>query len=532
MSIEPLRCMRLPLRAGLIAAGILATAGMATPALALDDAERRGKQIYFEGTSPRGTKIVAVVGDEGAMLPGSAMPCGSCHGGDGLGRPEGGLIPLDIRWSELVKTYGHVHHNGRRHPAYDEESFANSMYGGVDPANNPLDRSMPFYQMSREDMADLIAYMKVLEHDFDPGLSGDRVQVATLLPLSGPAAVTGQAMAMVMQGYFENINKKGGIFGRRIDLLAVPFGESTEASLKNLQQALTTEGAFAVVGAYTIGFDEALLDMLREDNVPLVGPFTLDPGDAFLDAAAFYIYAGFDEQARALADLAATQGAGADKIVVLSPEAARFDGPARAVREQLRTRSDDGAPGEERYVAGEFDAVAFAERVAGYEALIFLGPQSDLEPLLAALADKGSNPRIYLQSSMLSQPLFNAPAAFDNRIFVAYPTLSSDITPRGREEYQALVETYSLPREHVQAQLAALAAAKLMVEGLRRAGRDLSRVKLIDGIQGLFEFKTGVTPPLSYGPNRRIGALGAHIVAVDIANQRYSTVGDSWYELR
>ena len=43
---------------------------MASPAMALDDAEMRGKQIYFEGTSPRGTESTAVVGDEAALLPG------------------------------------------------------------------------------------------------------------------------------------------------------------------------------------------------------------------------------------------------------------------------------------------------------------------------------------------------------------------------------------------------------------------------------------------------------------------------------
>ena len=315
-------------------------------------------------------------------------------------------------------------------------------------------------------------------------------------------------------------------------MLAVPFGPSADASLGNLQQALTEEGAFAVVGAYTIGFDDAMLEMLRTDNVPLIGPFTLDPGDAFFDAAAFYIYAGFDEQARALADQAVMQGANPDKIVVASPDDARFNDPVRAVREQVRAKSGAGAPDEARYVGGEFDAMAFAERVAAYEALIFLGPQSDLDPLLAALDSKGSSPRIYLLSSSLSQPLFDAPVSFDRRILIAYPTLSSDITPSGREEYQSLVETYSLPREHVQAQLAALAAAKLLVEGLRRAGRDLSRVRLIEGIEELFGFETGVTPPLSYGPNRRIGARGAHIIAVDLANKRYAPIGDGWYDLR
>ena len=511
---------------------LMACLGQFSTALALDEAEVRGKLIYFDGISARGTDITAVVGDEAAILPGSAMPCASCHGSDGLGRPEGGLLPLDIRWSELVKTYGHVHENGRRHPAYDEASFARSMVGGVDPANNQLDRSMPLYQMSSEDMADLIAYMKVLEHDLDPGVTDDRVQVATLLPLSGPASGTGQAMAGVIQGYFSGINEKGGIFGRRIELLAVPLGSSPEASVQNLEKAFDAEGIFAVVGAYTIGLDETLLESLRRDNVPLVGPFTLDPGDAFFDAAAFYLYPGLGDQARVLAEQALSHGAAPGEVVVAGPAGKRADSLVSAASDQLKKARSEADPVIERYAGDAFDAAEFAVRVADSEALIFFGTQAELESLLSELEKQGDAPRVYLLSSLLAKPLFDAPASFDQRIFIAYPTLSSDVTPRGRQEFQTLAETYSLPREHVQAQLAAFAAAKLFVEGLRRAGRNLSRARIVEGIEELYEFKTGVTPPLTYGPNRRIGALGAHIVAIDLANKRYVPVGDGWQKLR
>jgi ABC-type branched-subunit amino acid transport system substrate-binding protein len=514
------------------AIALVAGLGLSSTVLALDDAEVRGKLIYFDGISARGTNITAVVGDEAAMLPGSTMPCASCHGSDGLGRPEGGLLPLDIRWSELIKTYGHVHEDGRRHPAFDEASFARSMVGGVDPANNQMDRSMPLYQMSTEDMEDLIAYMKVLEDDYDPGVSDDRVQVATLLPLGGPAAGTGQAMAAVMQGYFSEINSKGGIFGRRIELLAVPLGATPEASIQNLRGAFDDEGLFAVVGAYSIGLDEALLDLLRSDNVPLVGPFTLDPGDSFLDATAFYLYSGLSEQAGVLAEKALSLGAAPGNVVVAGPASGRIDGLVKAAGKRLRNAEGGADPGVERYAADAFDAAALAGRIGDSEALIFFGSQPELESLLVELDKREKAPRVFVLSSLLARPLFDAPAAFDQRLFVAYPTLSSDITPRGREEFQALAETYSLPPEHVQAQLAAFAAAKLLVEGLRRAGRTLSRVRLVEGIEELYEFNTGVTPPLTYGPNRRIGALGAHIVAVDLANKRYAPVGDGWHTLR
>jgi hypothetical protein len=68
----------------------------------------------------------------------------------------------------------------------------------------------------------------------------------------------------------------------------------------------------------------------------------------------------------------------------------------------------------------------------------------------------------------------------------------------------------------------------LFVEGLRRAGRDLSRTRLVEGIEKLYGFETGVTPPLTYGPNRRVGALGAHIVVVDFGNRQYVPLG--WFD--
>jgi ABC-type branched-subunit amino acid transport system substrate-binding protein len=513
-----------------VAAVIIGPVSLATE---LSEAQQRGKQIYFEGTSPRGAEITAVVGDEAALLPGSTMPCSSCHGSDGLGRPEGGVIPLDIRWTELVKTYGHVHHDGRRHPAFDDYSFIRSMIAGIDPANNPLDRSMPMYQMSGEDMADLVAYMKVLEHDLDPGVGDGVVRIATLLPLSGRAGETGQAMRQVLEGYFGRVNEQGGVFGRRVELLTVPMSGTVDDSLARLREAFGGEGIFALVGAYTIGLDDELLTFLRSDNIPMVGPFTLDPGDAFFDAAAFYLYAGLNEQARVLADRALADGAAPGKVLIVGPQGGRAEGPMNAAKDQIRKKDRDAPPAIDSYAAGGFDAAALAREISesGFNALIFLGAQSELDALVRELANHAPVPRIYLLSSLLSRPLTALPTVFDQRVFLAYPTLSSDVSPRGRQEYQELAKLYSLPDDHIQAQLAALAAAKLFVEGLRKGGRNLSRVKLVEGLESLYGFETGVTPPLSYGPNRRIGARGAHVVTVDLENKTYKLVGGGWFEV-
>ncbi len=518
-------------RVAVAAVGLVVAFASTHAAAALSAGQSRGKQIYLHGTSPSGGEVTAYVGREAVALPASAAPCASCHGPDGRGRPEGGVIPTDIRWSQLTKVYGHVHEDGRRHHAFDKAGLARVLRTGLDPADNRLDQSMPLYTLSDGDMADLVAYLTHLETDHDPGVDNKRIQVASLLPLQGPQGALGQAMAQVMLAYFKEVNASGGVFGRRLELLAVPYGDSPEATLGNLRTAFQREGIFALVGAYTVGLDQQILDLLREEDTPLIGPFTLDPGDAFINAAAFYLYPGFVEQARALADVAFKE-APAGKPVVVGPEGEHVDRLVRAVEEQ----QGEGASEEAvtlRYPRGEMDVEALAGRVAASasDTLFFFGDQADLEPLLAALAEREQSPRIYLLSAFVPRPLFDAPPAFDQRLFLAYPTLSSDISDSGRSEYEKLAQAHALPPDHLQGQIAALAAAKLLVEGLRRSGRDLSRLALVDALEALYAYQTGLTPLLSYGPNRRIGARGAHVVTVDLLKKSYEPVG-AWHEVR
>jgi len=492
-----------------------------------------GKQIYLQGTSPTDGEITAIVGTEGVSLPASAVPCASCHGPDGLGRPEGGVQPPDIRWSELTKVYGHVHENGRKHPAFDQNSLARVLRTGLDPASNRLDESMPLYNMSVEDMDSLLAYLRYLETDWDPGMEKDRIQVATLLPLQGPQGGLGQAMAQVMHAHFEEVNKSGGIFGRRLELLAIPYGDSAQGTLDNLRRAFEKEGIFALVGAYTIGLDEPILEMLREQGAPLVGPFTLNPGDAFINADSFYIYPGFAEQAVVLVEQAFKEEAeGNISLVLVGPEGDRIDRVIASVEDWL-PKQKKNKPKTLRYRQGEFNPADIAAELQTFstDAVLFFGNQTEIESLLNELDERKHRPRIYALSAFVSRPLFDSPAAFDQRIFLAYPTLSSDMSAAGRAEYLRLADQHALPPGHLQGQVAALAAAKLLVEGLRGAGRTLNRAGLVDAIEALYRYDTGLTPPLTYGPNRRIGARGAHVMAVDLKNKTSTAVGE-WHEVR
>src|SRR6476620_5941308 len=96
---------RLPL---LLLAPLLLGAG-------LNPQEARGRRIYVDSASHSGAEITAFLG-QGVEVEASAVPCASCHGRDGKGRPEGGVTPTDITWASLTKPYGANPPFGRRHP--------------------------------------------------------------------------------------------------------------------------------------------------------------------------------------------------------------------------------------------------------------------------------------------------------------------------------------------------------------------------------------------------------------------------------
>src|SRR5262245_6309774 len=195
--------------------------------------ERRGKAIYLRGERPSGKEIKAMIGD--LDVPASTMTCAGCHGLRGEGKTEGGITAGNLMWSNLAKPYGHMHPSGRKHSAFTEKLFERSMVQGLDPAGNELVVAMPRFQLSPEDMADLIAYLKRIETDRDPGMTEETVTIATVLPKTGPLSEIGTAMKDVLMAYFANVNDNGGIYNRRIELQTIDAGSNAAATATNVK---------------------------------------------------------------------------------------------------------------------------------------------------------------------------------------------------------------------------------------------------------------------------------------------------------
>jgi cytochrome c oxidase subunit 2 len=119
--------------------------------------DSNGERIYFTATSDRGTDITYTGGPTSSdwmMGGGGGLACASCHGPDGRGGVHSmGMMQTmdakDIRWSTLENEF-------------DTEKFRLAVVEGKDPDGTQLSTDMPRWNISNEDLADLIAFLKTL----------------------------------------------------------------------------------------------------------------------------------------------------------------------------------------------------------------------------------------------------------------------------------------------------------------------------------------------------------------------------------
>ncbi len=500
--------------------------GLAAPtaAVALTPEEEIGKRIYFEGRGA-GAPIVAFFGRDDVRMPAVLVPCANCHGHDGLGRPEGGMEPTPTTWQYLTKPYGHRHPNGRTHGPFDADSVIAMLAVGVDPDGNDLDPLMPRYQMDPDDFDALIAFLKRLDSDLDPGLSETAVRIGTLLPRQGGYGPVGEAVETTIRAYFDDINAAGGIFGRKLELIAGDYvGDPAESAANARRLIEDGDKVFAVLSPFTLGVERDVFAVFEEAGVPQIDPVTLFAGHGDLPAEwTFFLLSGLPDQARALFEYSGRHIDPTPRAAtVVIPPAGIYDDLAHAVADQAM-RSGRKAPAVLRLAADEKSiAQAVTElRQSGIEALFYFGDTSVLGRLAAMAAARDWQPRLFLSGPTAGRAVFAFPASFDGRIHLAYPNLPEDQSESGRAEFQALREKHALSPGHLASQVRALAAAKVLVEGLRRGGRTVTRAGLMREIENLDKFDTGQLPPLSFGSNRRVGARGTHVLTVDLEGDRF-----------
>lgn len=504
---------------------IAAVAALSAPLAAqeLSPLEQAGKRLYDDGVDRAGRPIEARVAGSATPLSGRALACGNCHGEDGRGRPESGVDPGDVTWTELTKPYGHRHANNRRHGAYDRASFVRSMRDGVDPSGNLFEPAMPRYALDDASLDALIAYLKRLERQRDPGLTDTAIRLGTVLPEAGRLADTGAAVQRVLQGYFAAVNQRGGVHGRQLQLVVQPTGNDDAAMRVAMDRLLRQAPVFALVAPVTAQRERDVAAAVEAARVPLVGPLTLFPESAAAsNTYVFHVLPGVPELTEALAvrlhPMLALSGR---PVVLLHAPGADGVATAEAVTERLKSRGY-AAVFAEPMTSPHAVAARLAARQAS--AVIVLSPVGALTTTVRAATAAGLKPYWLVPAPLVPADILDWPQELDGRVFLGYPTLPTDRSAAGAALLAASGGAQA--GRHQAAEVAALGAAMVLVEGLSRAGRDLSRQKLLAALESLQGFDTGLMPGIGYNADRRIGSYGAYAVRVDLVKQAFQPSPD------
>jgi branched-chain amino acid transport system substrate-binding protein len=115
----------------------------------------------------------------------------------------------------------------------------------------------------------------------EPGVSADRILFGQAAALAGPSSALGQGMRQGILAAFAEINAKGGVHGRKLELISRDDGYDPDRSVVQTTRLIEEDKVFALIGAVGTPTATATVPIAQAANVPFIGPFS---GAAFLRA--------------------------------------------------------------------------------------------------------------------------------------------------------------------------------------------------------------------------------------------------------
>lgn len=483
--------------------------------------EKHGRQIYFTGDSPTGRAINSLFGSQQVQIPGNLAVCSSCHGYDGLGRPESGIEPTNITWKHLTKSFGHIHNN-LQHPAFTEQSLKTFIRDGIYPGGQPADSGMPRYDISESDLDALVAYIRKLGSIQDPGISQKRIRVGTVMSVNGGLADKTAQLEQLIQGYFAQINASGGIFGRELSLSTYHL-ENKPGEIDRLGEWIVAEDLFVLLSPYIPGYELSFQKVVALIDVPVIGYYTLYPPVDFQEnRKIFTLLPGVYNQLMALQKYVDMQ-----KIEPAPKVGVVYENTLEAERvvEQLEKswERSDWKPVKTINISEKPDApemIAEELREARVNIVVYTGFDDAVLIRIMELASRQNWTPVFLTSgSLAGKALMSVPENLVSRFFIAYPSLNRDRLPRAVSKLRGVVDPVDVDLQNIQALVSAYVSTDLLVASLRKSGRELDRRKMVSSLEKTYMFETGLMPPLSYSMNRRVGSDGVYIVQPKLSGE-------------
>ncbi len=345
------------------------------------------------------------------------------------------------------------------------------------------------------------------------GVTDSEVVFGSSLALQGHAGYLGQETLRGAMSYLMHVNDQGGVHGRTIKLITRDDSYDPPKCLANTQKFLIDDqvfGLFCYVGTPTT---VKILPLVEEAKVPLLGMFTganalREPFTPYLINVRASYYQETDAAVEHM-----VKDLGLSRIAVFYQyDAFGFDGLTGTELALKRFGLEPVARGS--FVRGAHDIQEGLERIRNSqaEAVFMIGTSDPCANFIRRSLESGYSPIFYMVSFVgakeLSRNLLQTDTSRSNVIMsqVVPPPLRRDGTvAESAQEFTQLLEKYYPGEEPNFVGFEGYINAKVLVEGLRRAGRDLTRASFLEAIESMTDFSLGSDVRLNFGPTDHQG---------------------------
>ncbi|CAG0988612.1 Leu/Ile/Val/Thr-binding protein [Burkholderiales bacterium] len=347
----------------------------------------------------------------------------------------------------------------------------------------------------------------------EPGVNAGNIVIGQSASLSGPTAPRGKEIIGGIQAYFNQVNAKGGVFGRKLVLEVLDDGYEADKTLANTKRFIAEGKVFALIGYRGTSHVAGAVPLLNQAKLPLIAPVTgadslRNPANRFL----FHVKASYGDETEAIVNQFNSfglkriavfyQNDGFGKEGLAGVEAAMKARNLTLVAKGAVERNSNDVSNAVKSIAG-----------ANPEAVVVIAQFNAASVFVKAMRAAGSNPLFMAVSPVeieqIAKNLGEMARGFAVAQVVPFPWNQG--SPLVREYTKAVTG-----REDVRAGFASLEgfiAAKVLVEGLRRAGPQPTRDKLVAALETLRDFDLGGYT-ISYTPESHRGSRYVDLIVI------------------
>jgi ABC-type branched-subunit amino acid transport system substrate-binding protein len=307
-----------------------------------------------------------------------------------------------------------------------------------------------------------------------------------------------------VKAYLDHVNAKGGVYGRRLELVTEDDRYEASVAPGASKKLIEEHKVFALLGYVGTPTGVAHLPVVTQARVPLVGMFTgAEVLRAPFNRYVFHVRASYYDETEKIVEQVVSLGG--KKISVFYQNDAYGEAGRKGTElalEKRKMKIHSQGTVERNTVAVE--AAAKAIHDSQPDAVVMVSAYTSITAFVRTMQKLGSGATFYNVSFVGSKAL--ADALGKDGVGVAISQVVP--FPWGTsvpvvKEYQQLAKKAGFTDYNFSA-LEGFLSAKVMVEGLRRAGKSPTREGLVDALEKMDADLGGFF--VSYSPKNRAGS--------------------------